>query len=903
MASSDVHAQDSRARWIWYPEPTGGAIANETCYFRKTFQVAERPPQAMLWIMVDDGGTYWLNGERLSRAAGHRGGCAGYAVGPLLRRGRNVLAVKAINATGPAGVIARLVFPGNADKRHEIVSDHTWKTASDGPSGWTGLDFQDGNWLAARELGDAFMKPWSIFDCYDTSAVITAEEIAAHKMAQARLLSVPETLAQESLPRATMTYENGSVVVTINGKKRPAFFFRGAIDPMVGQGRRQIKNFASAGIHLFVPNADIDRIWLGPNKYDFSSVDEELRAFLSADPRAYLIVMTSLRPPKWWLTAHPTEYVHYAKTEELCEGDDVLNCRRASPASDVWREETATVWRDLVKHVESQPWGKRVIGWHACYGIYGEWHYFGSWSNQMPDTGEAMARTFREGLRQKYKTDAALQKAWNDSRATLATAAAPGVQPRLEGSLLDIRDPRREAQVMDYYRCQQRVTADCVETFGRIVKEETGGRCLYGAFYGYFFDVLPQTQGGHLEIERLLSSKAIDYFAAPYGYSWRFIGQDGRPRSPATAFALGGKIHMIEADTRTHLHSREEHSRLKSLAESLASIRREWSTALTEGAALWFCDFGPNDNGGWFDDSAIMKEITGLYALAEELIRQPRHRTAEVAVVCDPGSAYALTDGAGMATALGLISNFTTELYHTGTPFDTIYLSQLSKADLSRYKLLIFQNTMIFDDQQVAAIRKLQGPSGPAMLWVWLPGLLSPKGISVEQASRVTGFDLELLRMRLPNCVEITDGPMAAALRDEKGQHLAFGNREPFGPVLAARDGRQIGFAQGTPHCLLASKAGGRQMFLGAPFASRQLLAAIMAAAGVHRYDSDFEDVVRGDSRLLVIHTKQGGARDIMLPRPGGLCDAVTGQPIGKGQHISVKLPPSTTAIWKLTRD
>ena len=220
---------------------------------------------------------------------------------------------------------------------------------------------------------------------------------------------------------------------------------------------------------------------------------------------------------------------------------------------------------------------------------------------------------------------------------TFATAAVPGEKPRQQGTLLGIRDPRREAQVMDYYRCQQRVVADCLETFGRVVKEETGGRCLFGAFYGYFFEVLPQTQAGHLEIERLLSSPVIDYFAAPYGYEWRLMGQDGRLRSPAVAFRLGGKVHLVEADTRTYLHPRNEHGRTQNLTESLAAIRRELSTALTEGAALWFCDFGPQDAGGWFDDPAMMKEIGRLYALANELIRQPRRRTAEVAVVLDPG--------------------------------------------------------------------------------------------------------------------------------------------------------------------------------------------------------------------------------------------------------------------------
>ena len=31
------------------------------------------------------------------------------------------------------------------------------------------------------------------------------------------------------------------------------------------------------------------------------------------------------------------------------------------------------------------------------------------------------------------------------------------------------------------------------------------------------------------------------------------------------------------------------------------------------------------------------------------------------------------------------------------------------------------------------------------------------------------------------------------------------------------------------------------------------------------------------------------------------IIDPATGEPVGKGEHISVNLPPSTTAIWKLT--
>ena len=309
---------------------------------------------------------------------------------------------------------------------------------------------------------------------------------------------------------------------------------------------------------------------------------------------------------------------------------------------------------------------------------------------------------------------------------------------------------------------------------------------------------------------------------------------------------------------------------MQNLTESLAAIRREFSTALTEGTALWFCDFGPGDAGGWFDDPAMMKEIGRLYALAQELIRQPRRRTAEVALVLDPASAYGLTRQRRNVDRLSLdqwlddriVSTPAHRSTHLPLPIAAKSPSQAERgagmAELTRYKLLIFLNTLLVDDQQAGQSARLQKASGPAMLWVWLPGLLGPGGISVEQASRLTGFDLELLRTRLPGRVEITAGPLAAALRT--GRRWAFclqHVQELVGPVLAARDGQRDGLRPG--HAALplgVERPAGRQMFLGVPFAPRQLLADILAASGVHRYDTNFEDVVRGDSRLLVVHTK-----------------------------------------------
>lgn len=1065
-------AQHSRARWIWYPERAPVDAVRQTRYFRKTFDLPSIAQRALLWVQVDDRGKYWINGHPLTKPDLRKGGCIGFNVASHLTTGRNVLAVEAYNAGNVAGVIAKLSAVCAGGHETELFSDRGWKASREAGQRWTDPEFDGSDWVPAKELGDAFMQPWIQFPGYDTSAVVTPDERAAHRAAIERLMAKPERFAKEHHARATIEHSQGSVVVTIDGRKRPAVFYRGTVDPFSRHGRRQITNFAAAGVHLFVVYCRAGKLWLGPGKYDFSSLDASLRAFLTADPDAYLIAMIRLIPPNWWMAAHPTEWVHYAKTAKLDNPDEARNVKRASLASDAWLSDTCAFWRALIRHVERQPWGKRVIGWHPGYGIYSEWHYFGSWTDQMPDTGAAMTRRFRAWLREKYATEAALRQAWARDDVTFAAAEVPGVEPRENGALGSFRDPLRERWVMDYYECQQQVTAGCLEALGRIAKDATGGRCLHGAYYGYLFGVRPQTQGGHLDLERLLASGNMDYFVAPYSYARRLMGQDGRLRSPAHAFRLAGKVHVLEGDIRTHLHPRNEHGRVQNLTESLAAIRREFTTALVEGAAFWFVDFGPGNRGGWFDDPAIMAEIARLQSLAERAIQRPRHSTTETALVCDLKSAYALTDTEGMDTAYRLIENVTTELHHTGAPFDILFLSQLPQADLRRYKLLIFLNTFALTSPPAHLLQRLREEGEHSILWFWAPGLLGDEGIDVEQASRVTGFDLHLLAGRLPGCIQVTasDSPLVAGLpkrrvvellpersapvpdhsnpdhwynpRDEltmekwfpvykveraaegvvwvfhteyrwndvhvlvpieecdglgidlrpqgkwqrlrfklvlidrdgaqfvstesafssgdwttmqytiaeldnapwsklrparpawpargiklvlngtrgagelrigvrrlerimgkvvERQEAEFGDGLPYGPVLLARDGRALGVAQGTKHVVFAAK--GRHVLLSAPFAPRQMLAAIMDKARVHRYVRAHDDVVRADSWLMAIHTKAGGHREILLPQLATVCDAVTGRAIGTGNRVSVKLPPSSTAIWTIRRN
>jgi len=141
-------ASRASANWIW----ADAAKDNQTVYLRRTFDLAAVPPKATLYVTADDFFTLFVNGKEVDHSAPdpkdgnvwqhvHR-----VNVAPFLTPGRNVLAIRALNAGGAAGVIARLEMPGQAP----VETDARWKVwANAVPDGWNGAAFDDAAWRAA----------------------------------------------------------------------------------------------------------------------------------------------------------------------------------------------------------------------------------------------------------------------------------------------------------------------------------------------------------------------------------------------------------------------------------------------------------------------------------------------------------------------------------------------------------------------------------------------------------------------------------------------------------------------------------------------------------------------------------------------------------------------------------
>ena len=136
------------AKWIWAATTRN----NQTVFFRRVFGLAAAPRRATLYITADDFFTLSVNGRAVDHSAPdpkdknvwqhvHR-----INVAPFLVAGQNVLTVRALNAGGAAGLVARLEMSGRAP----LETDARWRV-------WTGA----AAWQRATVIAALTGGPWA----------------------------------------------------------------------------------------------------------------------------------------------------------------------------------------------------------------------------------------------------------------------------------------------------------------------------------------------------------------------------------------------------------------------------------------------------------------------------------------------------------------------------------------------------------------------------------------------------------------------------------------------------------------------------------------------------------------------------------------------------------------------
>jgi alpha-L-rhamnosidase len=160
------------AQWVWFPEGNPAQSAPvATRYFRRVFELPanETLQSAIMEVTADDQFDLFVNGQKAGAGSGW-GSPQTIAIGSLLKPGSNVLAVEARNVgsnPNPAGLLARLEIEFTSGSSWTLVTGDNWKAATNVPSGWREIAFDDTAWPAAQLLGAYGTQSWGIIQSDD----------------------------------------------------------------------------------------------------------------------------------------------------------------------------------------------------------------------------------------------------------------------------------------------------------------------------------------------------------------------------------------------------------------------------------------------------------------------------------------------------------------------------------------------------------------------------------------------------------------------------------------------------------------------------------------------------------------------------------------------------------------
>ena len=140
------------AQWIWSPRHTKREVPQVACYFRKVFD-AQTPVRVQATIGADDEYELYVNGRKVGSGGATRE-LDEYNITRYVDRGRNVIAVKVVNQTGPtAALVARVSLREKEGGWVTYSTDKTWRTSLRDPESWNTALFNDRTWETAQSFG------------------------------------------------------------------------------------------------------------------------------------------------------------------------------------------------------------------------------------------------------------------------------------------------------------------------------------------------------------------------------------------------------------------------------------------------------------------------------------------------------------------------------------------------------------------------------------------------------------------------------------------------------------------------------------------------------------------------------------------------------------------------------
>lgn len=720
------------------------------------------------------------------------------------------------------------------------------------------------------------------------------------------LKNLPEAQKIEGNPVSTIAWDKGAMRLKIGDRLYAPLLYQTMVnvssDP---EYYKKLEDFPAAGFKLngVMPGSwrDFPHIWKGTGQYDFTLVDRLIRKMIELNPNGRIQVALHPEPNHWFQQKYKDELELYLVSGR--SGDQLKIYYTAPLGSDVWLEQCSDMLEALARHVEKQDYAGYVYDYKLFMAGGGEWYWPGCFlGSAVGGYSKATRNTFRGWLREKYKTDAALQKAWNDPSVTLDTAKVPAPEFRLASEHFNFRDPVKARPCYDFRDYMADRTVLGVDRMTSALKRGCGSRKTVTTYYGYDLHYTSSSNATQFisavfTTERIFRLKSIDHIATPIVYSLRKLGQTGVNLNPFNGSArLHNKLVWHENDLRTHVFPEPQQGALRNWQESCMQIRRGFCLASTMQMGCWFLAL-PGVHAYTYHETHIIDEMARLQKQADAQLKDDCSSVAEVALIFDEGSMRhtGYNRNRNFLRDHGLI--FYDELYHAGAPFDSYLLSDIDNPDMPDYKLYLFVNTYEFTPEKAAKIRRKLRKNHAAALWSYAPGFIGPDGFSTQ-----TMFDLTGIRfgcdMRQINAAFTPNGRKHPITR-----YTAGGKEYSVGPFLYADDpeAEVLGSAAGKSALAVKQTKDGVNIFSLMP-PDRKLMAGIYEFLGIHRYSKGW-DVVSCNRSYLMLHSSSAGDKTIELKEPADVTEVFSGEVLGRNvkSFTDRNVPFGTTRYYKIT--
>lgn len=639
------------------------------------------------------------------------------------------------------------------------------------------------------------------------------------------------TSPKRALPGTRTVVRSGRPVVVHNREPVSQAIYCDYI--LRGDWEDRVREFVDSGVkvfHLQCPHGTEgggeefhdNAFWIADGRHpadDFGwtfSYERQATAILKMQPEARFYIKFLLTPPLDWTRKHPGDM----QTDE-----DGKTFREASWASERLQADLRRFIQTLVRYCESRPWGERVIGYLGC--PYGEGIMPLNIAGKMFDCSAANETAFRDWVKAKYRSAAALRKAWCDPDAALDAVRVPrdrewllkkaqgpatidGKPVPLDSlpsnagqtsrALFHWVEHCNAARERDYclfmrdtfLRWSRTILSaikDTAAEFGRsrlagldIVKQHQIGWQILSSFDGIgdgqsFASMFPLS--GSIGMRELIDDDLLDTVWNPADYYARTLGFAYESEGLTDSFVIRGKTAMVENDARCYVGiGVKDQGAFRTPAEVEAGLLRNAALTLSRGAQSYWCNVGSS----YFHDPKIHKTISRITPMLDALNEAPHRETEHaIAMVVDDESPLYEDFTSGYQT-LALILQRIRGLAHCGVPYRILLLSDLEQKALPRYRTWLFPNLFRLDDGVMALLKKKVLRDGNVAVFGPATGITDGTRLSADGASALLGVPMELVPRTTVRHVVVHDN--GHPLTRELPANLVYGDSMPYGPTL-----------------------------------------------------------------------------------------------------------------------